>query len=322
MKRFTGKKTVLLWIMISAIALSGVLGCSRTSQKEGEKYFLYYIDKNKMKLVQTSYYTEENGTNQLIEELLSAMNETSSKLNYITAVPSLVNMLDWKLEDKVLYVNFDAGYLEMDRVREILCRSAVVLTVTQIPDVDYVNFSVKDTALADTNGKPIGNMKATDFVDNSGSTIHSYESRETVLYFANQTGEYLIPEKVSSLSSTNVSMEKFIIEQLQKGPSDKENKRTIPASVKLNSIFTKDGTCYVNFNETFLTEIPEVSADIEIASIVNSLCELSYVQKVQISVNGETNKTLRDKISLDSFFVRNLDLIIPKEIETEIEIEK
>ena len=52
-----------------------------------------------------------------------------------------------------------------------------------------------------------------------------------------------------------------------------------------------------------------VGADVTIYSITNSLVELSNVNKVQISINGETNISYREKVNLSSIFERNLDLL-------------
>ena len=79
--------------------------------------------------------------------------------------------------------------------------------------------------------------------------------------------------------------------------------------MKLISISTKDGICYVNLDNTFLTGTVNTIEAIPIYAIVDSLAELPNVNKVQILINGETNKKYREAISLDTFFERNLDLI-------------
>ena len=53
-----------------------------------------------------------------------------------------------------------------------------------------------------------------------------------------------------------------------------------------------------------------VSAEVTIYSITNSLVELSNINKVQISVDGETNITFREKFNLSDLFERNLDLLV------------
>ena len=47
-----------------------------------------------------------------------------------------------------------------------------------------------------------------------------------------------------------------------------------------------------------------------IYSVVNSLTELSTIRKVQISVNGRTDRMLRESRSLDKVYERNLELVL------------
>ena len=75
------------------------------------------------------------------------------------------------------------------------------------------------------------------------------------------------------------------------------------------SISVKDGICYANFDENFLTQMYNVSTDVAIYSVVNSLMELNNVNKVQISINGETDIMFRESVSLTTLFERNLDLV-------------
>ncbi|MFR6330274.1 MAG: GerMN domain-containing protein, partial [Eisenbergiella sp.] len=71
----------------------------------------------------------------------------------------------------------------------------------------------------------------------------------------------------------------------------------------------KDGICYVNVDENFMTQIYNVTADVVIYSIVNSLVELSNVNKVQIAVNGKTDIVFRETFNLVNLYERNLELI-------------
>ena len=52
-----------------------------------------------------------------------------------------------------------------------------------------------------------------------------------------------------------------------------------------------------------------VTSDVTIYSITNSLVELSNVNKVQISINGNINVTYRENTSLSTVFERNLELV-------------
>jgi len=86
-------------------------------------------------------------------------------------------------------------------------------------------------------------------------------------------------------------------------------KKSIPDGTELNKITTKDGICYVDFNDKFMAHIPEVNDEVIIYSVVNSLVELSSINKVKFTINGETKKNYGDKIPFDGLFERNLEIV-------------
>ena len=65
----------------------------------------------------------------------------------------------------------------------------------------------------------------------------------------------------------------------------------------------------MNLDSTFLEGAGNVSAQVSIYSIVNSLAELSTVHKVQFLVNGEGNVMFREVMDLEQEFSRNLDIM-------------
>ena len=62
---------------------------------------------------------------------------------------------------------------------------------------------------------------------------------------------------------------------------------TVPGGTRLNSIMIRDNVCYVDFSKEFMNVQAEVNSEIVIYSIVNTLCELSDVNKVQFTIDGE-----------------------------------
>ena len=161
----------------------------------------------------------------------------------------------------------------------------------------------------------MGLMNAELFIENAGDQINTYNSVTLDLYFANATGDKLVKERDNFNYSSNMSMEKVVVEQLIKGPVSDHAYPCIPAETKILSITTKDGICYVNLDEGFMGQGYDVSEAVPVYSIVNSLLELSNVNKVQILINGETPKVYRESISLETIFERNFDLIETEENE-------
>ena len=97
-----------------------------------------------------------------------------------------------------------------------------------------------------------------------------------------------------------------MVEELIAGPSGRIEGLypSINPGTKVVSVMTKDGICYVNLDETFLAVVNNVSTDVSVYAIVNSLVELSSVNKVQILINGEVPSSFSA-----STFERNLDIV-------------
>ena len=110
--------------------------------------------------------------------------------------------------------------------------------------------------------------------------------------------------------SSNVSMEKLIVEELIKGPNAAGIYATINPQTKVANVIVQDGICYVNLDESFLTQVPNVTAEVTVYSIVNSLVQLKNVKKVQISINGDSNLIYRDKFNLADYYEGNEALIV------------
>ncbi len=159
-------------------------------------------------------------------------------------------------------------------------------------------------------------MAADTFIENAGNEINAYEKVDLKLYFANETGDSLVEEnRRNVVYNSNISLEKLVVEKLVQGPMTQGAYPTINPTTKIVSVTVKDGTCYVNLSNEFLSQPYNVASDVTIYSITNSLVELSNVNRVQISVNGETNISYRENMSLNNVFERNLDILVPGTVQ-------
>ena len=78
-----------------------------------------------------------------------------------------------------------------------------------------------------------------------------------------------------------------------------------------------DGVCYVNLDETFLNQNQEISEQVVLYSIVDSLTELSSVSKVQISINGDTSGKCRYTYDLAPMYEQDLSMVESGEEEVD-----
>ncbi|MCI9624193.1 MAG: GerMN domain-containing protein [Lachnospiraceae bacterium] len=295
-------------LVLLAIILGG---CARQKEepREPKGYQVYYINKEETAVVKEAYAPAAENGQELLEEFILCLQEDSVDGELKSAIPDNVFLLNYTLENGQLSLSFAQPYLEMSKPYEILCRSAVVRTLCQIPEVEYVSFLVGDKPLLDSNETPIGPLNEESFVENAGNEINTYTMTTLQLYFANEKGDKLVGERVEVHYSSNMSVEKLVVEQLIKGPITEKAYPAIPPETKIVSVSTKDGICYVNLDKGFLGQGYDVLEMVPVYSIVNSLTELPGISKVQILINGETNITYQESIRFETIFERNLDMI-------------
>ena len=85
---------------------------------------------------------------------------------------------------------------------------------------------------------------------------------------------------------------------------------TIPSGTKVNKISVKDNTCYLDLSSDFLDKRDNISDEVTIYSVVNTLVKLSNINKVQFSIDGEQVLLYNDSINFGEPFERNLDLVL------------
>ncbi len=208
------------------------------------------------------------------------------------------------------YLILSKEYRELEQEREVLLRAAIVLTFTQIPDVDSVAITIENQPLTDSTGNPIGVQTSSNFVDIFGKGLNSATRTTLTLYFSNETGDKLVKETREVAFESSYPVEQYVVNLLIEGPKEEGHKATLPSNLKILGVSVKDNICYVNFDSSFVSNaLTDLKDYMSVYSVVNSLAELTGVRKVQISIDGATNVKFKDNISLAEPLDRNLDYV-------------
>lgn len=307
------RRWINVLVFLTAILLAGCgngQGAPGRPGSTGEGiYQIYYLNPSMTRLVAQEYQTESTDTVVLIEELMNQFMNVPADIDNQAALTDKVVYQGYRQQDMVLYLYFDNNYTSMQAYREILCRAALVRTMTQIPGIDYITIYSGDQPLLDMNGAPVGMLSSTDFVDGI-SDVNAFERTELTLYFTDVTGEKLHAERREVVHNINTSVERVILEELISGPEQPGLMPTLDPGTKILNVSVNENVCYINFDATFLSNPLEVREYIPIYSIVNSLSEQALVNRVQITVNGAQDVSFRDSVSLNTMFERNLDYIV------------
>ncbi len=302
------------WLLLGMLFFPVLLmtGCSHAEQK-GTAVDISYLNKKETKLVAETHYLESTDTKDMIVEVLTLLCSVPDNKELKATLTSGINIITYSYDGEQVIVSLGEKYKELSGTTEVLTRAALVRSLTNIPDVNYVMLTVNGESLTDLSGNAIGAMTADMFVNNAGTQVEKVESKVTLrLYFANETGDGLVAvnrELTHNADLSNVPMEKLVVEQLISGPASDETFPTVSPDTKLVNITVKDSVCYLTFDSTMLTAVNNVTTDVTIYSIVNSLVELSNINKVQISIDGNKDGKFRDKYEASTIFERNLSLV-------------
>ncbi len=308
------KKRIYATVLFLCILL--VSGCASGEHVEDGGMYIYYLNTDDDALEKEAYESESKELEAVVEDMLHALKTTPESIEMKSVFPKEVKAESFEMKDNCLEIHFNEAYGKMKKAREVLCRAAVVQTLAQVDGIDFVSFYVGDDVLKDSKGVPIGLMSADDFVQNTGSSLSSYQVTSLNLYFSNEDGTKLVNEKINDVHySNNTSIEKLIIEQLMRGPTSSKAQATMPADTKLLGVSVKDGICYVNLDSTFLTEGYNQKPEVAIYSIVNSIIESGNASRVQILINGASNAVYKGSIPLERPLEWNAELIEEKKEE-------
>lgn len=298
MKKIYGILAVLAVLVLSA--------CGAEDEQKENAVQIYYISNSETKVEAHSHVMESAETEEKVDELIQCLSTNPEKLEYKAPLLMGFQVLDVNWDGEKVQLDVDASYLELPVTTEVLTRAAIVRTLTQLDKVNYVGITVEGNQLSDSLGNVVGWMSADRFIDNDGNEINTYDQVKVMLYFAGEDGTNLIAAYREKYYFTNIPLERFIVDELLAGPSGHVEGLypTINPATKIISVMTKDGICYVNMDESFLTVVNNVSTEVSIYSIVNSLVELNNVNKVQILINGEAPSGFQSNV-----FERNLDIV-------------
>lgn len=303
-------KKISIAVLCLCVCLVFLSGCQKHEEveKDGETY-IYYINTAGTGIVEEPYSIQGDSRDEKVEDVLAKMQEKTDSIDYKSAFPKGIKIEKWETQDRGLKLYFNKAYGELDTSSEILLRASVVKAFTQIEGIEYLEFYIQDQPLTDRSGNVVGYMRSDDFIQNTGTSLHSYQLSELNLYFVNEKGDKLVREKVRVRYNSNTSAAKLIVEQLMKGPRDKGVYPTIPEETKLLGVSVKDGICYVNFDKEFLNTEYKIDPKMTIYSIVNSIVAGGEAEKVQILVNGEINIRYQGRVDLSEPLSGNMDLV-------------
>ena len=280
-----------------------LLFVSACGKSEGG-YIIYGIDSSGTRLVENRFEGEvPDSKEELAKSLLDQLGDDEEMRNSESPIPAKVDVrsVEFSSDDTKLSVYFSEGYSDIPLVREPLIRAAIVKTLLQIEDVSSVSFYVGDSVLVDATGRTIGAMTKDTFKA-------ALQIRDLLLYYPSLDGEWLVPYEKRVHYSSNTNLARLVIENLCQEPVGTGLNAVISDSSVFLHVSTSDGICYLDLDSSYFTKVTGVTRDVSIYTLVNSLCELDGISKVQITVYRNGTPDISEN-SLSGTYEKNPKLI-------------
>lgn len=140
--------------------------------------------------------------------------------------------------------------------------------------------------------------------------ISEEQERETMisLYFLNKETKKLEPEaRLIDVKELVKEPYKTLLNLLIEGPKNEKLEKLIPDGTVVNKVEINNDTLVIDFSADFVNNQKEGKENEEqtINSIVNTLTELTEINSIKILINGEADKSFKDKeISFANSFIR------------------
>lgn len=304
------KKTVIAGVVCAAAVLciiAAVFALRQREQQQSLPLNLYFFNEKASSIVAEKRDIHYNSAYEIPEHVLDALKKGPAEKKNQPVLSRSVDVRDVQVENGAVTVDFSEAYLTEDQNRNMLATYAVVKSLCQVEGVKTVKVTVEGADVIAPDGKSIDALADQDI--NLESDAETSEAKEVLLYFATQDKQ-LAKESRTIKITDKQPLEQYIVNELIKGPENKDLTAVLTADSALISAETKDGTCFVNFKANFIDKNTG-SAEKErlaIYAVVNTLTELEDVRNVQFLVDGKKAEAF-GSMAIGDVFYRDANML-------------
>lgn len=283
-------KKLLCLLLSAAMLLAG--GCAKnTSASQDaalETMTVYLISSDTAPsgsdLVQSRQLALPSGMYAGIDAALALLAAKPDDDTLRSPLPQDTAVETWTLEAGVVTLTMPDSFAAYSPMDQTVCAFCATLTLCELDEVDAVTVICggqvlfqglvpEDALLRDTDTDPY--------------------TKQLRLYFADADGRYLVSEYHSLTVDEDTPLERYVVEELLRGPNNTELHSAIPAGTELLGCSTENGVCTVDLSAAFLENRPDTALGERLAvySLVNSLTALSTVDRVILLSEGQSIQT-------------------------------
>ena len=239
------------------------------------KEHLSYITKDEMPIflvdnsdyvARTSIVKNSSETIEQIKEIIEALTKNTKKSSYIRdgfkpIIPDGTKILDLKLEESILTINFSKELLNVVHCDEQKMIEAIIYSLTEIKDIKKIKILVEGKPLTNL---PNSNKKLPEYLDKSYGINKIYnidsikETTKTTIYYLSKNKDYYYYVPVTKVSNEKTERVEIIIKELKSTPIYHTNLISyLAASANMTNYELLESTISLSFNNYLIANMKE-----------------------------------------------------------------
>ena len=230
-----------------------------------EEMPIFLVD-NKDYVARTSIVKNSSETIEQIKEIIEALTKNTKKSSYIRdgfkpIIPDGTKILDLKLEENILTINFSKELLNVVHCDEQKMIEAIIYSLTEIKDIKKIKILVEGKPLTNL---PNSNKKLPEYLDKSYGINKIYnidsikETTKTTIYYLSKNKDYYYYVPVTKVSNEKTERVEIIIKELKSTPIYHTNLISyLAASANMTSYEMLENAISLSFNNYLIANIKE-----------------------------------------------------------------
>lgn len=274
---------------------------------DGAAVTLYFPDSETKNMVSEEREIPDGEENVLMFAVNALISGPVSE-GFKKAMPEGTRVLGIELSDNIATVNLSSQFNTGTRIDKLWSRYALINTLCDIEGVSKTQILVEGEVITSiSTNQPLGPMGKDDIVTDIGQVTN--DTMVATLYFADENAMFLVPESREIVLKEGEKHETAVVQALLAGPKNEKLYSVLPQGVRVLSTETKDGICFVNLSAEFTSAGMGGSTEmLAVYSVVNTLCDIEGVDKVQILVEGKKIDEF-GHLSISESLERNKDVL-------------
>ena len=239
------------------------------------KEHLSYIKKDEMPIflvdnsnyvARTSIVKSSETINEQIKEIIETLTINSKKSTYIRdgfkpIIPENTKIIDLKLDNEILTINFSKEFLTVNETNEELMLEALIYSLTELKEIKKIKILVENIPFTKL---PNSNKKLPEYLDKTYGINKIYnlnslkETSKTTIYYLSKINDYYYYVPVTKVSNEKLERVEIIIKELKSTPIYHTNLISyLKASANMTNYELLENAISLSFNNYLIANMKE-----------------------------------------------------------------